>query len=204
MNYGLQLVPRETGGWELGGAGIPRYVTEILEPEGNWEGYLPTPERQRKGVETMACTVFATLNVCEMLIKRKYNLDVNFSDRWLAWASGIKPVGANPHDIAETLRKAGVPKQEYWDFTDDLKTWEEFYTVPPTKLYALARAFLDSWSFKHYYVPQEGIKDALKFSPLGISVFAWAEESGVYQQYGRDNHWTVCYNNIFKTLICYY
>ncbi|MCH8318196.1 MAG: hypothetical protein IIA88_06830, partial [Bacteroidetes bacterium] len=123
---GLILVPHELGGWELGSAdsGIPSYVTEVLQEDGEWRGLFAPGEKQKRfGIESMACTVYNTLNICEALIKRKYKIDINFSDRWLAWASGITKRGANPHDIAETLRKAGVPEEQYWQFTKDLKSW---------------------------------------------------------------------------------
>ena len=39
------------------------------------------------------------------------------------------------------------------------------------------------------------LKDALKFSPVGVSVLAWAERNGLYYKPvgADDTHWTVCY-----------
>jgi hypothetical protein len=41
------------------------------------------------------------------------------------------------------------------------------------------------------------MKEALKYSPLGVSVTAWYEEDGVYVDRGQlNNHWCVCYGYI--------
>ena len=209
LSYGFIHEPLEPEAWVFGSASLPSYATkEILQPDGNWEAFLPVEEQQNQhGLETMACTVFATLNICEIIIKRKYNLDVNFSDRWLAWASDISPTGANPQKIAETLRQGGVPNQGDWDFTSDLRKWEDFYQTPPAKLIALARAFLSTWDFKHYVVPgnKEAIKDALKFSPVGMSVSAWTRSGDVYDQRGAENHWCMTFgiNDNYKMFDSY-
>src|SRR3990167_3569556 len=119
---GFKYAPPEETAYRFGSASLPAYATaQVLQEDSNWRAFLPLPEAQNLYTETMSCTVFATLNICEILIKRKYGLDVNFSDRWLAWAADISPNGADPQKVAETLRKAGVPSQEEWDFTPDVK-----------------------------------------------------------------------------------
>ena len=42
---------------------------------------------------------------------------------------------------------------------------------------------------------QELLKIALRHSPLGVSVYAWAldDEDGLYFKNGEDNHWCVCF-----------
>src|SRR3990167_1742950 len=180
------------------GTAVADYASKkILNPTGDWFSWLPVTEHQAFSTETMACTVFGTLNIVEVLIKQQYGIDINFSDRFLAKVSGVTRQGNSPHKVAEYLRKVGVPKQELWDFTKEHDTWEKFYAEIPAKIYEEARSFLAQWEFKHYIVPptKEAIKDALKFSPVGISVAAWAQNSGgIYYQFGTDNHWTVCYN----------
>lgn len=197
--YGfLYETPEETA-YVFGSASLPSYATrEILEPLSDWRQFLPQVEAQKKfGTETYNCTSFTILNCCEILIKRKYGLDVNFSDRWLGWATGIGETGVDPRKTAETLRKGGVPDEVDWQFTQDITSRDEYYKNPPPKLIEIARDFLDAWNFKHYIVPSEktAIRDARKFSPLGLSASAWKEEGGIYRQFGRDNHFVT---NIFE------
>lgn len=197
-NYGLIIEKPEPEAWVFGSANLPSYATrEILQPSGDWREYLPLEEKQMKfGVESQGCVSYTLLSICEMLIHKKYNLKVNFADRFLAKVSETTRNGNSPQRVAETLRKVGVPKEEAWPFTENINSWDKFYAPIPPKLYELAREFLNEWNFKHYIVPSnpEAIQDALQFSPLGISVAAWTEgKHEVYQQRGQDNHFTTCY-----------
>ncbi len=122
----------------------------------------------------------------------------NFSDRWLAKKSGTSPSGNDPHKVAETLRSLGVPNQERWDFGPDINSWEEFFEEPPTELNEYAKKdFLDKYDFSHEYVPSTiaSIKEALTYSPLGVSVVAWIPNGDTYfkPEGARDNHWCVAY-----------
>ena len=192
--YGLQLSFPEAGDYILGGES--KLGREVLQESGQWDGYLPVMEYQNLGSETMACTAFGTLSAVEILIKKLYGNEQNFSDRWLAWCAGITQQGASPHQTAEYLRKTGSPFQERWDYTPDINTWEKFYETPPAKLIDYAKEDF-AYNFKHEYVQpfEADIKTALKFSPLGFSVYAWVDEEGVfYKPRGAtDNHWCVCY-----------
>ena len=195
LGYGLIIPTPQKEDYILGGlTNLPKIV---LQKDGQWDSFLPIPELQALGTETMACTVFGTLSAGEMIVKRKYTNEKNFSDRWLAWAAGITRNGADPHATAEYLRKGGTPLQERWDYTPDINTWEKFYETPPAKLLDYAKEdFLNVYSFGHEYVPADInlIKEALTYSPLGVSVYAWVENGdGIfYKPAGtRDNHWCV-------------
>src|SRR3990167_9548677 len=128
-NYGLVIdVPRE-GNYVLGG--LSKLGRQVIQANGQWDEHLPAIELQALGVETYACTVFGTLSACEILAKKQYSQDENWSDRWLAWNAGINPPGASPHTTAEYLRKGGSPMQDKWDYTPDINTWDKFYETPP-------------------------------------------------------------------------
>ena len=176
------------------GASLPM---EVLAPNADWTEFLPEFEHQSAGaVETMACTIFGTLNAVEILLRR-FGFDENLSDRWLAWNADVDPnSGGSPQRAAETLRKGGVPHEKDWPA--DFSSVENFYKTPPTKLIEVARNFLDRYVFKHEYVKDnsiESVKEALKYSPLGVSVTAWFEDNGVfYSPKGQpNNHWCVLY-----------
>lgn len=193
-NYGLKLSIRKPEDYVLGGAQV---VLSPLQPDGDWTTFLPVKEIQNlKGIEPFACVSYATLNCVEMLIKRKYGIERNFSDRFLAAISGTKDLmGNDPHAVGEYLRKVGAVSQETWPFDDTIKSFEDFYAVVPPKLYELAKEFTDEWDFKHFYVNNdpESITKALQSSPLLISVPAWHlnADGFYYRPEGMyDNHAT--------------
>jgi len=196
-NYGLKIPKIEPNDY-LGGV-FSLLPKEVLQPDGQWDDYLPLPEHQSLGVETMACTAFGTLSACEMIAKRKYQDNENWSDRWLAWNADVSPQGQNPHHTAEVLRKSGSPDQRRWDYTEDIKSWDDFYETPPPKLFDYARSdFQEQYNFKHEYISPDAVslKEALKLSPLGVAVTAWYERgrSGIYEDRDqRNNHWCVLY-----------
>jgi len=123
---------------------------------------------------------------------------MNFSDRFLAKVSGTNVAGNSANTVSEYLRKVGVPLQERWDFTSDIDTFEKFYSSLPAKLFDYAKSdFLDKYKFNHEYVNPsvENIKQALKFSPICVSVAAWFRIGDIYYkpEGAIDNHWVICY-----------
>jgi len=196
-NFGLIIPTIEKEDYILGGYGsLPE---DIIQPDGQWD--TVTKEYQNLfGTESQACTSFGTLNCVETLAKKQYK-EINKSDRWLAKKSDTNPyAGNNPHKVAEVLRKLGVCDQEDWDFTSDIQTPEDFYKEPPQELDNKALKFLQTYDFKHEYVPTDtnSLKRALTFSPIGMSVFAWHRISDYYTKPNgsTDNHWVMCYGYI--------
>ena len=176
---------------------------EVLQPDGQWLDYLPDPELQkRRGVETSNCVGFNTLENVEILLKRKYGGVHNYSERALGIMAGTYPPGNDPHKVAETIRKQGLVPEYELPFTENILTVDEYYNPKPLpeSLIQRGKEWLFWYDFKHEYVFDKGasldekhrsIIEALKYSPLGVSVFAWAQDAnGVYQKLGRDNHWT--------------
>mgnify|MGYP001599222192 CR=1 FL=1 len=130
---------------------------------------------------------------------------LNYSDRALGIMAGTKPPGNDPAKIAETIRKQGLVLEKYLPFSSDIQTVEEYYSPNPLpeSIIQQGKSWLFWYDFKHEYVfdkdtlleeKQKRLMEALKYSPLGISVFAWAENpDGTYTKLGNDNHWCVCY-----------
>lgn len=165
---------------------------EVLQPDGKWIKYLPKGETQfNYGFEPNACVSFGTLNGVEILLNRMYGEISNFSDRFLAKVSGTTPEGNNPQAVAEALRKSGVPREELWPITSDLTTWDKFYSAIPQSIQTIALEFLSRFAFKHEYVGTSAasLKEALKYSPLGIAVSAWSKEGDYYVSNFPNNHW---------------
>lgn len=176
--YGLIIGEQRPEDYRFGASPL---TPEILQEDGNWEQFLPYKEIQNlNGIEPFACVSFTILNCLEILIKRKYGEDKNWSDRFLSAISGTGAGGNSPNVVAEFLRKLGVVPQEVWPFDENIKSFEEFYSPIPDEIYNLAKEFLNEYEFKYEFVSNEKIKEALQSSPLLVSVSAWFEKDGKY------------------------
>lgn len=187
--YGLKIDPQTPEDYQFG-VSLP---FEVLQDGGDWIDYLPHKELQNlNNIEPYACVSFTILNCIEILIKRKYGLEQNWSDRFLAAVSGTKEGGNSPKTVCQFLRKIGVVPQDVWPFDESVNTFEKFYEPLPPKLYELARDFLNEWTFRYELVEKDAISHALKCSPLGISVTAWHQKDGMYYKPEglTDNHFT--------------
>lgn len=193
-NYGLIIKQKDPTGYVLGSGQMPY---ETLQPDGDWQNYLPEKEVQfQNGVEPFACVSYTILNCVEILIKRKYGLTRNYSDRFLAAVSGTGDIrGNDPHAVCEFLRKIGVVPEEIYPFDASVTSYNAFYAPISQELMDIASDFNKEWIFMHEYVPEvhEEITKALKSSPLLISVPAWYKNAdGLYfrPQGAIDNHAT--------------
>lgn len=175
---------------------------KIQKEDGQWDEFLPLYEPQAENYETSGCTVWGTENALEILHKFLFKIEPNYSERFIAILAGITLEGGDPHTVAETIRKQGLINQELLPIPE---TYEEFCQPNPMEERFLAKGkkWLDDYSFRHDWVLQgketkenriSAIKEALKYSPLGVSVSAWQEEGGVYVDGGRpNNHLCVCF-----------
>lgn len=173
---------------------------DFLQDNADWRGFLPVFERQRKRVETQSCVTFATTSIMEMLYKRKYGVEPNYSDRFTSKLSGTTKSGNTPKKVASSVRHDGVIREQFWPFTD-IETWEEYFAATPSKLIKKGLSWLGRHSLEYEYVYRRGsieskrtlLKWALRYSPVGISVFAWVQKDGVYYkpEGARDNHYCV-------------
>jgi len=175
----------------------------VLQIDGDWLPYTPFFEPQQRQFETYNCTSFNTLNCLETLFKR-LGVDGNYSDRFLGIVAGTKPPGNDPHVVAEAIRKHGLIPEAMLPFSDDLKTVEEYYSfkgADEAECRKAGKEWLKKWNFGHEWVFQgdvpnraESMLEALKYSPLGVSVNAWKKNGDLYTKVkgSRDNHWTAC------------
>ncbi len=181
----------------LGGT-LPK---DILQSNGQWLELLPVNEKQaRDNFETYGCTTFGSLNALEILKKRVTNIEDNYSDRFTYITSQTQPPGNDPHIVAETIRKTGVISEQSLPFSDEINTFEKFDNIgtSPENFAREADEWLGKYHYLHEWVfdgdvpnKQELLKEYLQYSPLGVSVYAWVQDSdGLYKKYGEDNHWT--------------
>jgi hypothetical protein len=153
----------------------------------------------------MACTVFASLNAWETFFNKMYHEEKNFSERFSAILSNITQQGGSPHNTCEAIRKFGLIDQAELPFDETIQSWDEFYSPKPLTRHYLRKGedFLSQYELSHEWIWRgfpsveekvKNIKEALKRSPVCISVYAWEKnEDGVYIQSSQDTHWTMCY-----------
>lgn len=203
------------GDYILGGIvqlkGVP------LVPTGQWDAYLPEIENQsRDGFEPYACVSYAILNAVEMLIKKVYGSDENFSDRFLAYSTGTQAKqGNDPTTVCTFLGRKGDVHEADWPYDS-----KNFYATPPQPLYTLAKEFIAHYKYDNQWVPATPIAmiDALTRSPLTVAGFAWqSNNDGLYYWpdgamadhyfviygYVRNQHWLAfdTYDNNYKKLV---
>lgn len=194
--YGFIHKEIEADEYVLGGRQLPR---PVLQPTGQWHEYLPDYERQFTDLyDTYGCTVYGTLNALEMLDRRLKNRKSDYSERFTYNLVPVRPPGSDPHLVAETVRKFGLIDQALLPMTT---TFEEFTaTVKPDAL-RLGLGWLKTndmgheWLWKGNIAPEakdELLRDALRYSPIGVSVSAWTLVDGVYIDNDQpNNHWCV-------------
>lgn len=191
---------------------------EILNENGQWDDSLPVFEKQRNVFfDTMHCPVFGTLNAIEILERFKYLEEKNWSERYGGVIGGVTPSGGSPHVVAEAMRKHGCIPQKELDFTPDMRNFYQFSKPRPMtqKYLDMGDKWLKNYDFSHDWLftytkswwdgilkwivkPKdrtELLKEALKYSPVCVSVLAYKYRKGkIYKLNGeRDNHWVVCY-----------
>lgn len=188
----------------LGSSPVP---LKVIRENGDWSLYLPEKELQNIKFETYNCTSFNTLNQIEVYMKAVFGETVNYSDRWLGIIAGTKEPGNDPHVVMEAIRKHGLIPESMLPDDPKLASIDEYYSfmgADEAKCRAEGQRWLEKWDFKHEWVfspdqPQEekinNMKVALKYSPLALAVYAWAEDAhGVYIRLGDDCHWTMVYS----------
>ena len=198
--YGFIPSKIESDHYILGGTGLPK---TILQPLGNWEQYLPTYEPQFENFETAGCSVWGTQNAIETLMKRIEMEEPNYSERFTYILARVRPPGADPHAVAEVIRKDGLIDEAL--LPTDTATFEEFIKPDPMTqdLIDKGEEWLNKYDFGHEWIftnnPSRQIrlpllKEALQYSPVCISVSAWASDvNNLYVSNFPNNHWVMCY-----------
>ena len=193
-------------------------VPEVeLRPDGQWDEFIPKPESQLvRGIDPYNCTGFNTLSAIET-IARVQGIEIDGSDRYLGICAGTVPPGNSPHTVGEAIRKDGLIPDVTLPFNDEVTSWKEYYSFKggdEDECRKEAQQFLKDYFFMHEWVFSSEVeqdkriqymKDALKISPLGVSVTAWFEDEDAlyYSPKGMENnHWTMIYGYTEKGWKC--
>lgn len=205
-NYGFIKDQFTEEDYVFGGNQVQR---EVLQPDGQWGEFLPTYESQSTdNFDTYGCTIYGSENVIEMIMKRKFGIDANYSERYIYNIIPIRPPGGSPQVVAECIRKKGLIDQAELPMVD---TFEQYCTPEPMsdKLLKKGQEWINTYELKHDYLWKTDITiaeqhrilmDALQYSPVGISVSAWnLGPEGTYIDQGEpNNHWCVCFGYEIK------
>lgn len=198
--YGY-IKPKIDKGHRVFGAinSVPKIV---LNEDGQWDKFLPNYESQNINYETYGCTIWGTQNCIETLENRLDNTSPNYSERYNYILANVTPPGADVHYICDSIRQFGLVPEAILDMPN---TYEEFLTPNPmTNEYLdVGKKWLNNWEFSHEWVFTDELnanvriakmKDALRYSPIGVSVTAWYEQDGIYIDNNEpNNHWCECY-----------
>lgn len=195
-----------------------RFGAVAINPDKDWEKYLPDEERQSNShFEPYDCTVAASLNAWETvanLLKKKGIIDKshfpsNCSERFNAILAGITPRGGSPFKSSESIRKRGVILDEVLPFAENIWTWDLFYHPNPMtqELLKLGKETTKYVHLQHEWLfndeseiiplkeKRERIDKALERGVACVSMYAWKEQNGTYyKDHGdTDTHWTMLY-----------
>lgn len=205
-NYGYIEEPVTEDQYFLGANLLP--LTEI-RPDGQWDEFLPVYECQERGrFDSMNCSNYGTLNCFETLYKCLSGEELNWSERYTGVMTGTTRRGNDPHKVAEVIRKeCGLIPESELPFSENIDAWHEYYFPNPMtgKFLDMGRSFLQSFALGHEWVftggsvksKQRLLVEALKFSPIGVSVRAWNfnDSTGLYfkKDGESDTHWCMLY-----------
>ena len=177
---------------------------EVLNPTGDWSSVLVDPEQQKNDrIDTIGCTNFASTSQVEVLLDFLYGIKTNYSERFQAVMSGQTETGNDPQNVYESIRNDGLLPEDFLPFNNDMGFEEYLSPNPMAEGYKIAaKEWLSHYEFKHEYIyplgtPKEErqrlLLQALKRSPVGVSVYAWHEEGELYTKPEgvQDTHWTV-------------
>lgn len=205
--HGFKFKPTEEGEWHVG-SGLARErfggIQELMPNGHGWKKYVPEGEKQNNGLETMACTIFGSLNALETLANYHGMKDFpkDCSERFSAILAKITPTGADPQTSCEAIRRWGVIPEGVLPFNEDIKTWPNFYHPDPMEeaFIKLGQDLLKKYVIGHEYVFNGGtgitpkadrLISALSRGTVCVSVCAWKERNGLYYKNPQDydNHW---------------
>lgn len=178
----------------------------ILRENGDWRDYLVPDEQQSRGaIETSACATFHTIRPIAILQEEVYSLlNENYSERFISQLSGTTKVGNSPNKVAQAIRDFGLIADSLLPFSEDITSWEEYNSFKggnKDKCLVEGQKWRTAWNFGYDWVFQgnpsievkyQRMKEALKYSPLGISVYAWVRNDNgeYYRPAGApDTHW---------------
>lgn len=208
IGYGFTFEPHDPAvDWWFGsGKATQRFGASALMKGGHgWGRYLPSGEKQARGnLETMACTIYHSLDAWETLAQFLGFSDFpkNCSERFSAIIAEISSTGGSPQRSCEAIRRFGVIREDDLPFDATIQTWADYYSPNPMtqKLLDLGKQMLSKFVFGHEYIfngpmplaqKQANLIAALERGTVCVSMYAWRQRGSRYYKLpnDRDQHW---------------
>ena len=188
QNRGFIPDPPEEQDWEFGG--LTGITDEILQPDGQWDAFLPVFELQRNyRFDSYSCVAFARNNCLETIHKRKYEVEENYSDRFASVMTDTVPRKGNSlKGGGDKARKTGsVSELVYPSITPEM-TEQQFFLQPSQDIKAIGLAWLKDYSINYDWVSKTGgskfnivkAKEALKRGPLQTAIDASTKKTSQF------------------------
>lgn len=179
-----------------------------LREDGDWRDFLPLEEVQNiNGVESSACYINAEQNGIATLLEEMFAIkDSNFSSRFNVIRSQGTMQGGDPILGIQSIKNDGVIDEAILPFTDAIKSWWEFASYKggdEALCLKLGQEWASKWRVGYDIVftrdenPERKylkLREALKYSPVCMSVMGWYSNNGVYIKPPQvsDNHLCLC------------
>lgn len=166
-NYGLIIKDLKPQDWRFGS--VTALKSQVYQEDRNWDDFLPQDEFQ---AQSLSCVTFSALNCLEMMALRKYGLKFNWSDRFIAKASGTSMMGNSLAAVADTIVLTGLVNEVDYPYDYANFSWKSYYTDIPMYLFDQAAEFKKEYDIDYEWVTiktPEALWDALKYSPLQVT-----------------------------------
>lgn len=171
-NFGVLIQPPQFTDYRFGG--VTGIDDVVLQPDGDWSGYLPVGEYQTAigKYDTLACVSFSALNCLEILFKKKFGVEANFSDRFTARMSGTTELGNYLYKVGDSIRKDGVVPEVEWPNLPWPPTRNDYYSPVPYQIQADGQEFMKKYRVAYEIVDTapSNILAALKIAPLQVVI----------------------------------
>ena len=168
----IEVAPTEED-YVLGGK--KQALKIILSPERDYTDWLPAPESQKRGYDSFSCVVFSGLNNLEIIFKKQFGFEINWSDRYLAALTPVKPGRGTSYRLFwDAVRKYGLVLEEELPWGG--KSGYEYVSKKAAEPFVpKGKLFVDEYDIQHEWVDSGGcdpnvLYEALQYGPLQASV----------------------------------
>lgn len=174
--------------------GNTHVIGNVINESGDWRKCLPPEEYQYvNGIESSACYIYAQTHAVATILEKQFNLpDKDFAERFNALLSDGTQGGGDPLKGAESFQNDGLIAYESMPFSIDIESWYDFHSwkgADENTCREEGRTFLKKWKLNYDIVWEMNdlletkyakLREALKKSPVPMSVYGETDETGNY------------------------
>ena len=203
VNYGIDIEKEEQPDPRDHIMGAEEHFNwKKIKESGNWtpEAEVSAMEIQKGAmVETMDCTKYGLNNAIQMLVKAKYNLNWNISNKYPGKFKMTSRRGNTLTQQLKIFKQYGIIFEEECPCDLDKENWDSYHGfIPDNDMITLGKTRMEEWIFgwDSVWVNETSLREAAKYSPLYLAGYAWAKRGMLYYSAGMPNHCFVGANKI--------